>query len=97
MKEDSAAVFTGDSEDEENYVTDGEGESGSEVDETQTLEIQETGTDFLNVRDIPGGDVVTTVTPGEVYVFVDYVNGWYQIILEDGTLGWVSAEYVESN
>ena len=97
VKDESASVYTGDSEDEETYAGEESGEGAEGEDEAQTLEIQETGTDFLNVRDIPGGDVVTTVIPGEVYIFVDNVSGWYQIILEDGTLGWVSAEYVKPN
>jgi type IV pilus assembly protein PilC len=97
VKDESAAVFDGKQEDEETYASEGEGINEDTEDENQNiLEIEDTGTDFLNVRDVPGGSVVTTVTPGELYVYVDFMKGWYQIILEDGTLGWVSAEYVDA-
>lgn len=86
-------------EDVENVGTgEGEGEVGDvgTSEEESRIEIKSTGTGFLNVRTVPGGPVTATVKPGDVYVFVDYLDGWYQIVLEDGSLGWVSEEFVNT-
>ena len=71
--------------------------SESDDSDDAKVEIKETETGFLNVRSVPGGPVVTTVKPGDVYVYVDSVEGWYQIVLEDGSLGWVSDDFVNEN
>ena len=42
-----------------------------------------------------GGEIVTTVTPGETYTYSEEQSGWYKIIVDDETEGWVSGEYVE--
>ncbi len=62
-----------------------------------TIEILDTPTGFLNVRSEPSidGDIVTTVNPGETYAYLEEQNGWYKITVEDGSIGWVSGDYVE--
>lgn len=58
------------------------------------IEIQETGTGFLNVREsTPFGDVVAQVTPGDKYLVLETVTGWYKIETIDGKVGWVSSQY----
>ena len=62
-----------------------------------TIEVLDTPTGFLNVRSDPSvdGDIVTTVAPGDTYEYSDTQDGWYKITTEDGSVGWVSGEYVE--
>lgn len=62
-----------------------------------TIEILDTPTGFLNVRSEPSidGDIVTKVNPGETYGYLEVQNGWYKITVEDGSIGWVSGDYVE--
>lgn len=60
------------------------------------LEVQPTGVGYLNVRSQPttASNIVTRVDPGDVYEYTDFVSGWYKIILDDGSRGWVSGQYV---
>ncbi len=60
-----------------------------------TLLISETSTGSLNVRNNPGGSVITQVAPGEEYEYIAEKDGWYKIVLGDGDHGWVSGAYVE--
>lgn len=61
------------------------------------VEILDTPTGFLNVRSEASvdGDIVTKVNPGETYEYSEVENGWYKITLDDGSIGWVSGDYVE--
>lgn len=60
------------------------------------VEIKETPTGFLNVRDGPStyAELIGTVYPGEKYLFLEESEGWYKIKLRDGSEGWVYAKYV---
>jgi len=49
---------------------------------------------FLTVRNGPGGKAIGKVLPGAKYPRWDSKHGWIQIVLDDGSLGWVSAAYV---
>ena len=51
----------------------------------------------INVRSEPSvyGDIVTKVNPGETYEYSKEENGWYYITLDDGSVGWVSGDYVQ--
>jgi uncharacterized protein YraI len=51
----------------------------------------------LNVREGPGPDnpVVASVARGEILVRLDEQSGWVKVRTSDGTVGWVSASYVE--
>jgi len=51
----------------------------------------------LNVREGPGSDnpVVASVARGEILVRLDEQSGWVKVRTSDGTVGWVSASYVE--
>lgn len=72
-----------------------------------TIEILETGLDYLNVRQAPilTAPILTKVKPGEKYTFDNKQNGWYEILLfatgteSANTLsspkGWVSGQYVK--
>jgi uncharacterized protein YgiM (DUF1202 family) len=58
-----------------------------------TVMIEDTPTGWLRVRKTPSGMEIAKVDPGESFTLVDESTGWYQIELNDGTLGWVSKEY----
>ncbi len=72
-----------------------------ETTETQTasttIEILDTEVGYLNVRSDASvdGDIVTTVNPGDQYEYSEESNGWYKITTQDGSVGWVSGDYVE--
>lgn len=61
----------------------------------QTVFILDTGVGFLRVREDGSADApeVGRVTPGNSYPLVDEQNGWYQIKMANGQLGWISAQY----
>ena len=63
------------------------------------LTITATPTGYLNVREEPSktGTILTKVYPGEHYTYTDHTEGWYQIELKDGNLGWISESYVTIN
>ena len=58
------------------------------------LKINNTETNYLNVRSAPSGSVIGKVHPGEVYTYTAIKNDWYQIILAGGKTGWVSGQYI---
>lgn len=75
-----------------------EEESASEETSTsQTIEILDTEVGYLNVRSEASvnGDIVTTVNPGDQFEYDEEDNGWYKITTSDGSVGWVSGDYVE--
>lgn len=63
------------------------------------IKILNTGIGFLNVRSEPStsGDIVDSITPGEVFEYTEVSNGWYSIILDESSdlTGWVIGDYVE--
>jgi hypothetical protein len=62
----------------------------------QIVEVLDTETGSLNVRQAPGGEVFTSVLPGQRFIELDRTqNGWVQIQLDEGE-GWVSNRYVRS-
>ncbi|MFA6131029.1 MAG: SH3 domain-containing protein [Patescibacteria group bacterium] len=75
------------------------------ADETLTrVQVLSTPTGWLNVRAEPSTEatILTTVLPGEIYQYLLFQEqigeeeyGWYQIILSEGSYGWVYEEYVE--
>ena len=60
-----------------------------------TVTILDTPTGFLRVRESNsvGSAQIGLVNPGEKYNLLDEKNGWYQIKLKDGKIGWVSNQY----
>jgi len=60
------------------------------------VQIQNTPTDWLNVRNGPGLNYnkITRVYPGESYTQLKEENGWYKIRISTSTEGWVSSQYV---
>ncbi len=79
-------------------VKEGTKKDASEEEEAtgSLIEILDTEVGYLNVRSEPSvnGDQVTQINPGEQYEYTEQRNGWYNIILDDGTEGWVSGDYV---
>lgn len=76
---------------------DEDSETTEEETASTTIEILDTEVGYLNVRSEPSvdGDIVTTVNPGEQYDYSEEDSGWYKIETEDGSVGWVSGDYVE--
>lgn len=64
--------------------------------QVRTLVVQDTETGWLRVRIEPRitADEITRLTSGAVVEYVLEHDGWYNVILEGGTTGWVSGEYV---
>lgn len=58
-----------------------------------TVMVGDTPTGWLRVRKTPSGIEIAKVESGESFALMDEKAGWYQIELNDGTLGWVSGEY----
>ncbi len=61
------------------------------------LRIRETETGWLNVRATPSptGTRVTRVSPRTEYEYKELKDGWYLIVVDAKTEGWVLGEYVE--
>jgi hypothetical protein len=59
--------------------------------------ILQTPTGFLRVRaeSTLNSAEVGRVIPGDSFAIVSEISGWYQITLKDGTLGWISSQYVK--
>ena len=56
----------------------------------------------VNVRDKPstqGTNVIKVAKAGETYEYTNVEPGgeWYEIILEDGSIGYVFKDYIEVN
>ena len=64
---------------------------------SNVLQIQETPLGFLNVRAGPNNNtaLLTTVFPGEKFAWTKEENGWLEIILQDGSKGWVTTNYIK--
>ena len=58
--------------------------------------VSDEGISFLNVRAGPGtgNDIVTKVFPGEEFEFTDSQSGWFKILINSTTDGWVFGAYV---
>lgn len=57
--------------------------------DTQTLNVRsDAGTNFAKVG---------SVSQGEVFTALQEKNGWYQIVLTDGKIGWISKDYVQTS
>lgn len=77
--------------------------SGAPSDATPTpvnrVTILTTPTGFLRVRESPslGASEVGEVTPGDTYELVDVQSGWFEIKMNNGTLGWISSQYAQKD
>jgi hypothetical protein len=61
---------------------------GSVNDETRTVNLRRgPGRDFETVESVSGGTELTVIG-------VDQTGGWYFVVLEDGTEGWMAGEFV---
>ncbi|MHB1419749.1 MAG: SH3 domain-containing protein [Bacillota bacterium] len=55
-------------------------------------------TNGVNVRNLPGtsgSEIIAQVNQGDVLTVITLDNGWYNVRLEDGRTGWVSASFVK--
>ncbi|MDX9892845.1 MAG: pilus assembly protein PilM [Patescibacteria group bacterium] len=61
------------------------------------VKIKPTSVGFLNVREGAGTDFakVGQADSGAEYQFLEEIDGWYKITLDDGLAGWVSATFAE--
>ena len=61
--------------------------------------ILKTPTGFLRVRQEPSVSAleITQVKPGEKYPLVEEKTGWFEIMLTNQTLGWISSQYAAKN
>lgn len=64
--------------------------------ETNSGELEIVADSIINVRADPTtlSVVIARVRPGDIFSFEDTENGWYQIIIREGTVGWIFGEYV---
>lgn len=63
------------------------------VEMNRSLKIIE-DTSYLNVREVPQGTIIAKAYPGEEYEYLQEDSGWYEIIFDEDTVGWVSGDYV---
>jgi hypothetical protein len=82
------------------FFTNGEDEEKDKAVSKSTnpkLRITDTPTGWLNVRDDASldGNIITKVYPNEEYEYTNEQNGWYQIILSNGELGWIFGKFAE--
>ncbi|KAF0205682.1 MAG: Serine/threonine-protein kinase [bacterium] len=63
---------------------------------TPEVEVLETPTNFLRVRDKPSlaGKEIARVKPGDKLILLEELSGWDRIRLSDGTEGYVSSSYI---
>lgn len=64
-----------------------------EIQANSMVEIKDTPTGWLRVRKNPEGEEIGKVFPGERYLLVEDAAGWFQIVLTDGSFGWISKSY----
>lgn len=67
------------------------------INQTPQVTVLQTPTGFLRVRDKPSlnGKETAQVTPGDVLVLLEELDGWDRVRLDDKTEGFVSSAYVE--
>lgn len=58
------------------------------------VEVLDTETGTLNVRNVPNGEVVVSVLPGQRFIQLDAQSGWIKIKIDESTSGWVLGRYV---
>ena len=71
-------------------------QAGQEPAVAVEIVIGETPTGWLRVRQDPNGIEIAKVESGQRYTLVDQTAAWWQIKLADGTVGWVSKQYADS-
>lgn len=72
---------------------DSESVLGNEV--GKTVLILDTPTGWARVRQTPWGEETGRVSPGDRLKFLDEVEWWVQVELQDSNRGWVSKEYAK--
>lgn len=70
---------------------------GNDNPEMETVEILQTVTGYLNVRDInsPKGKIIGKVLPGQKFDIQEEKEGWYRIKLPGEKEGWISGDYAK--
>lgn len=71
-------------------------ESGGDEQETQTGVVLTTPTGWLNIRSGPGTQQEQTgrLLTGDSFTITGTSGDWYQVVLQDGSTGWVFSEFV---
>ncbi|MBI4033093.1 MAG: SH3 domain-containing protein [Candidatus Blackburnbacteria bacterium] len=64
---------------------------GSEV--GRFVRILDTPTGWVRVRETPWGTEIGRVYPGDKLTYLDEVEGWVQVGLQDGSKGWIFKKY----
>ena len=64
-----------------------------EIQANSMVEIKDTPTGWLRVRETPRGEEIGKVLPGEKYLLVEDEEDWFRIVLTDGSFGWISKNY----
>jgi hypothetical protein len=57
--------------------------------------ILDTPTGWLRIRNEPEGEEIGKALPGEKYLLIGQTGSWYQIELEESTLGWIHTSYAK--
>ncbi|MHC5218099.1 N-acetylmuramoyl-L-alanine amidase [Enterococcus sp. LJL128] len=65
--------------------------------DSQTLTVVQVGEEDIVLYSQPntGSDVVTTVTHGEYLEYIDEINSWYHVVVNDQYEGYISSLYSE--
>lgn len=73
-----------------------ENQSTVEENNTQKIEVIN-GIPYVNVRASATiqSEIISRVDTGGVLEMIGQENGWYQIVLDDGSKGWIHGDYVE--
>ncbi|MBI2334218.1 PEGA domain-containing protein [Candidatus Daviesbacteria bacterium] len=67
------------------------------ISQTPEVQVKETPTGFLRVRDKPSlaGKEISQVKPGDTLILLEELSGWFRVRLSNGSEGYVSSSYVE--
>jgi N-acetylmuramoyl-L-alanine amidase len=72
-------------------------EIGEILNQPVDITINDTPTGFLRVRQNPWGLEIAKVHPGDNFTPTEEKENWFQIVLQDGSTGWIYGEYVTKN
>lgn len=66
--------------------------------EYDLVEVLDTETGYLNVRECPssGCNEIGKVVPGDVLISLTIEDNWYKVQLDDGMEGWIYGKYVRA-
>lgn len=59
----------------------------------ETVTVMDTPTGFLRVREVPWGQELAKIYPGDKAILKEEKDDWFEVELQDGTFGWIYSEY----